>query len=198
MSPERLTSQRTRADLLEAAVACLGESGYGRLSTRAVAERAGVPVSQIHYHFGGKDGLLLAVLEQQNEQLLRRQRGMYGAEKTLSERWMQACDYLEDDLASGYVRVLQELIAVGWSDADVAAAVGRQLTAWADLLTTVAEEAAASLRFDGLAPRHVAVLVGCAFLGAEELELLGLGTTIEAVDALRAVGELIRTAEEAG
>lgn len=198
MSPQRAGSEQTRTELLDAAVECLAERGLAQLSTRAIAERAGVPVSQIHYHFGGKDGLLLGVLEHQNQRLLARQQSMYAADVPLSKRWAQACDYLEEDLASGYVRVLQELIAVGWSDAAVARRVGQQLAAWADLLTSVSEEAAADLGFREITPRQVAVLVGCAFLGAEELELLGLGDRIESVEALRAVGGLIARLEEGG
>ena len=37
--------------------------GYAGLSTRKVAEEAGVPLSQLHYHFGSKGGLILALLE---------------------------------------------------------------------------------------------------------------------------------------
>ena len=48
--------------------------GYANLSTRAVAEAAEVPLSQIHYHFGSKQQLILAVLEAENERLLDRQR----------------------------------------------------------------------------------------------------------------------------
>ena len=192
----RPSSEQVRSELLDATVSCLLEAGHAQLSTRAIAERASMPVSQIHYHFGGKDRLLLEVLEHQNRQLLRRQREMFGSDIPLWKRWEQACDFLEEDLASGYVRVLQELIAVGWSDADVAEQVRTQLRGWADLLTAVAEDAAETPGFDGIAPRHVAVLVGCAFLGAEQIELLGIGDEIEAIDALRAVGGLIRAAEE--
>jgi AcrR family transcriptional regulator len=196
MPRDRTSALETRTGLLEAAVTCLRETGYARLSTRAVAERAGVPVSQIHYHFGGKDGLLLAVLGHQDRQLLARQRALYGQALPLWQRWQRACDFLEEDLASGYVRVLQELIAAGWSDARIAARVAEELTAWADLLTAVAEEAVAAGLLPGLRARHVAVLVGCAFLGAEEVELLGLGDRLGAVDALRSLGDALRAAEE--
>ena len=40
---------------------------------------------------------------------------MYGQDVPLWRRYEQACDFLEDDLESGYVRVLQEMIAAGWS-----------------------------------------------------------------------------------
>ena len=41
---------------------------------------------------------------------------MYAEEAPLWQRYEQACDFLEDDLESGYVRVLQEMIAAGWSN----------------------------------------------------------------------------------
>src|SRR5581483_10995256 len=61
-----------RAALLAATEACLRESGYSGLSTRKVAENAGMPLSQIHYHFGSKEGLVLALLEDRNRRLLQR------------------------------------------------------------------------------------------------------------------------------
>jgi AcrR family transcriptional regulator len=194
----RPRSEQARVELLTAAVDCLLSSGYAQLSTRAVADRAGMPVSQIHYHFGGKDGLLVEVLDHQNRRLLRRQTQMYGSGTPLWQRWAQACDFLEEDLASGYVRVLQELIAAGWSDPDIAEQVQRQLQGWVTLLTSVAQEAVTTLGLTDVAPRQIALLVGCAFLGAEEIELLGMARDGEVVDALRVIGELLRHIEEDG
>ena len=48
---------------------------------------------------------------------------MYAGPEPLWRQWEQACDFLDEDLESGYVRVLQEMIAAGWSDPEVAAAV---------------------------------------------------------------------------
>ena len=47
-------------------------------------------------------------------------------------------NFLEDDLDSGYVRVLHEMAAVGWSNEQVAAAVRKDLVGWYDLLAAVA------------------------------------------------------------
>ena len=63
----------TRLELLAAAETCLRTHGHADLSTRSVAEMAGVPLSQIHYHFGSKQGLVLALLDHLNERLLERQ-----------------------------------------------------------------------------------------------------------------------------
>ncbi|MFP4312298.1 MAG: TetR/AcrR family transcriptional regulator [Nitriliruptoraceae bacterium] len=52
----------TRARLLEAGLGLLGEAGWPALTARAVADRSGVNVGLIHYHFGGMSGLQEAVL----------------------------------------------------------------------------------------------------------------------------------------
>lgn len=189
---------QTRARILAAAKAALLEAGFADLSTRKIAAAAGVPLSQIHYHFGSKQNLVLEVLEEENRNLLRRQTAMYESDLPLWKQWEQACDYLEDDLASGYVRVLQEMVAAGWSDSAIAEAVREDLLGWFDLLTTVAERAAGQL--GGLGPftaREMAALVGLPFLGAETLILLGMDETrVPSRSALRKVGQVIRLFEE--
>ena len=161
----------TSVGLLEAAKKVLRQGGYSGLSTRQVAAVAGVPLSQIHYHFGSKQGLVLALFEYLNAQLLHRQSAMFGdATLTLSQQWDAACDYLDEDIASGYVRVLQELIAASWSDARVAKVVRAGLIGWIVLLTAVARQAEKELgRLGPFAPEEIAALVGTAFIGAESL-----------------------------
>jgi AcrR family transcriptional regulator len=51
-----------REAVLEAAQAVLAESGAARLTTRAVAQRAGVAEASVFYHFGDRPGLMLAVV----------------------------------------------------------------------------------------------------------------------------------------
>ncbi len=187
----------TRTLLLDAAEKCLRESGYSGLSTRRVAEAATMPLSQIHYHFGSKEALVLALLEHQNRRLLERQEATFAADLPLWKRWEKACDYLDEDLASGYVRVLQEMIAAGWSNPEIAAAVRKFLAGWYVLLNRVAKEAAQRFGSLGsLKPDDVACLVGNAFLGCEALLLLGFeeeGMPIRR--ALRRFGALLRNLE---
>ena len=188
----------TSTTLLEAAKKVLRQNGYAGLSTRDVAAAAGVPLSQIHYHFGSKQGLVLALFEYLNTQLLDRQNALFrDASLKLSEQWDRACDYLDDDINSGYVRVLQELTAASWHDAEVAKVVRAGLITWFDLITGLARKAEREL--GGLGPlpaEEVAALIGCAFMGAESLYLLGgekKGVPVR--KALRRVGDLIRLAE---
>jgi AcrR family transcriptional regulator len=185
----------TRERLIEAARECLLADGHGNLSTRRVADRAGVPLSQIHYHFGGRQGLVLALLAHQNAQLLERQQKMYGADAPLWQRYEQACDFLKDDFDSGYVRMLQEMIAAGWTDRAIGDEVTRLLRAWFDLLETVITEAATEIRdlgpFDA---RKLATLVGLSFMGGESMMLLGDAWADDVFAALHAVGDLLKLA----
>src|ERR1700681_4142583 len=161
----------TSTTLLEAAKKVLRQNGYAGLSTRGVAAAAGVPLSQIHYHFGSKQGMVLALFEYLNAQLLDRQNAMFGdASLKLSEQWDRACDFLDDDIASGYVHVLQELIAASWSDPTVAKVVRNGLMGWFELIVGVARQAEREL--GGLGPfstAEIATLIGGAFIGGESL-----------------------------
>ena len=188
----------TSTILLEAAKKVLWQNGYSGLSTRDVAAAAGVPLSQIHYHFGSKQGLVLALFEYLNAQLIDRQNALFhDPTLKLSEQWDRACDYLDDDIASGYVRVLQELIAASWVDSEVAKVVRTGLLIWFDLIAELAHKAERELGVLGpFSAREAAALIGCAFIGVESLYLLGgekKGVPMRA--ALRRFGDLIRIAE---
>ncbi len=188
------TSADTRARILEAARSCLLADGYGNLVTRRVADAADVPLSQIHYYFGSKQELILAVLAAENERLLARQADMYAGDEPLWRQWDLACDFLETDLESGYVRILQEMIAAGWSDATVATPVRGLLTSWFRLLTDVARRE--EERSGGLGPftaEEVAALMGLPFMGAEAAILLGIPESdLPTRSALRKIGIVLR------
>src|SRR5262249_12069726 len=121
-----VVEQDTRLRILAAAKGVLLDVGYAKLSTRGIAEAAGVPLSQIHYHFGSKQNLMLAVLDMENQARLTRQAAMYQSNLPLWKQWQQACDFFDEDLESGYVRVLMEMTAAGWSDREIAGAVSGQ------------------------------------------------------------------------
>ena len=104
----------TAGTILDAARTRLLADGYARLSTRKVANEAGVPY-QVHYHFGSKSGMVLALLEDRGPAAPGAPDRDVPQDRPLWQRYEQACDFLEDDIDSGYVRVLQEMIAAGWS-----------------------------------------------------------------------------------
>jgi hypothetical protein len=138
------------------------------------------------------------VLAEEDRRRLERQARLYAGSQPLWQRYEQACDFLEDDLDAGYVRVLQEMIAEGWANAEIATEVRKLLGGWFQLLVEVAEEAEA--RHGPLGPftaAEVATLLGNAFLGSEALILLGFDRDdLPVRAALRRIGVLIRQMEE--
>jgi len=189
----------TRTLILEAARRRLLADGYAGMSTRKVAEEAHVPLSQLHYYFGSKQGMILALLEEENRRRLERQTSMYAEDTPLWQRYERACDYLEDDLDSGYVRVLQEMIAAGWSNGEVGLAVRDLVGGWFTLLVDVARQA--ERRYGPLGPftaEEVATLIGTVFIGGEALLLLGFDRHVLPIrTALRRIGLVIRQLEDA-
>lgn len=192
------TTVATRTVILDAARAQLLSKGYAGMSTRKVADAAGVPLSQLHYHFGSKQRLILSLLEEENQRRLDRQTRMYAQDAPLWKRYEQACDYLEDDLDSGFVRVLQEMIAAGWSNPEIGTATRQLLQGWLDLLTEVAREAERQHGPLGpFTPEEAATLMGIAFMGAEALLLLGFDRQkLPVRSALRRISVLIQRLEE--
>jgi AcrR family transcriptional regulator len=188
----------TRLRIVEAARRRLLIDGFVGLSTRKVAHEAEVPLSHQHYHIGSKGGLVLALFEEENKRRLDRQTRMYAEDAPLWVRYERACDFLEDDLDSGYVRVLQEMIAAGWSNEQVGDAVRELLGGWFKLLVDVAHEA--ERRHGPLGPftaDEVATLVTTTVLGSEALLLLGFDRQLMPIrSALRRIGVVIRTLEE--
>ena len=196
---ERATSD-TRTGILDAARSAILADGYAALSTRRVADLAGVPLSQIHYHFGSKRQLVLAVLAAENARLLERQSEMYDAPDPLWVRWDRACDFLDIDLQSGYVRILQEMIAAGWSDAEVAASVREMLSGWFVLLADVARrEQERGTDLGPFTPEEVGAMMGLPFIGAETMLLAGMPEDVlPARSALRKVGAVLRKLTDGG
>jgi AcrR family transcriptional regulator len=159
-----------------------------------VADAAGVNLSQVHYHFGGRQGLLIEVFERENEALLARQHALFAAPGPLSEKWRLACDFLDEDMESGYVRVLWELWAAGLTDPELAAGWRDAVGHWRDLLESVfaawMEEVSLELPIE---PRVMATLVANVFYGMEVDLLAGLEAPHREV--LDALGVLIERAE---
>jgi AcrR family transcriptional regulator len=198
MDPNSMTKQDTRERILSAARECLLAEGYSSMTTRRVADAARVPLSQIHYHFGSKEELILSLLRSENDGLLERQEEMFGRDLPVWKRWDIACDYLDQDLDSGYVRVLHEMMAAGWSSDAIGKEVVVMLRGWNDVLSGLASEAhKEGFSFGPFSVEDVSALTASAFLGAESMILLGLEDEgIPLRKALRQIGSLIKGLEE--
>jgi AcrR family transcriptional regulator len=187
----------TKESILEAARECLREYGYSGTSIRAVAERAGVQLSLVHYHFGSKQAVLVAVLEHENEKLLERQQALFAGPDPLSAKWRAACRFLEDDLESGYVRILWELWAAGLADDELAARWRDATAGWRRLMAEVVEEWSRQVGLElPISATAVATLVANLFQGLEVEILAGVSEDESPhLEVLEAVAQLIERIE---
>ena len=114
--PALKTTARSAAEeaLLDAAERLLVDVGYTGVTTRRLAEEAGVNHGLVHYYFGSIENVLIRTLERFTERLTQRQREMYAADIPFIEKWRTAMRYLvEEDVR--YEKVFLELQALAWN-----------------------------------------------------------------------------------
>jgi len=132
----KVSTARSTAEgaLLDAAERLLVEVGYGGITTRRLAEEAGVNHGLVHYYFGSIENLLVRTLERFTERLIARQREMYAADIPFIEKWRTAMRYLvEEDVR--YEKVWLELQALAWNRAEMREQVMQVDERWRAVLT---------------------------------------------------------------
>ena len=101
--------------LLDAAERLLVDVGSAGITTRRLAEEAGLNHGLVHYYFGSIENLLVRTLERFTQRLIERQRAMYATDLPFIEKWRTAMRYLvEEDVR--YEKVWFELQALGWNE----------------------------------------------------------------------------------
>lgn len=195
--PARADGAATRALILAAARRRLCEAGYARLNVRDIARDAGVNHALIGYHFRGKQQLVMAVLDDVNKTLLERQTRMYQRSASASEKWQQACDFYEDDLKSGYVRLLMELMGASFDDAELRSELVPRMLAWHKLIEAAVADFIADSGLDlPVSARAITAWIGWFWTGMEASMTLGITEKQgHQREALEAVATLLRLVE---
>jgi AcrR family transcriptional regulator len=186
----------TEAAVLDAAERLLVEIGYARLTTRRLAQEAGVNQGLVHYHFGSMEHLLVRVLERFTGRLIERQRAMYAADAPFLEKWRQAMGFLDDDFASGYQKVWFELQAVAWNRPELRDRVAKVTDEWREVLTEALQQARDEHAID--MPLDALVALVATFNQGMILErLCGIATghraLVDWIDAMLAQSQLVRS-----
>jgi AcrR family transcriptional regulator len=125
--------------LLDAAEQLLLHVGYAGITTRRLAETAGVNHGLVHYYFGSNELLMVRALERFTERLVARQRELYASDAPFEEKWRTAMRHLvSDDLA--YEKIWLELQALGWNNPTLRDKLARVNAEWRAVLTAAFEE----------------------------------------------------------
>jgi len=135
------TAARTAAEeaLLDAAERLLAEAGHAGVTTRRLAEAAGLNHGLVHYYFGSNENLLMHALERFTHRLISRQRELYTADMPFAEKWQTAMRYLVADDVS-YQKIWLELQAMAWNNPGIKARLTKVNAEWRAVLTEAFEQ----------------------------------------------------------
>ena len=98
----RVRGAESRRTILAAASAVIVEDGVGGLSHRAVAERAGVPLARVSYHFPTVDDLMIAATARYLDDFDQRLASMAASAVASGRPLTEACtDFLEELIGPG-------------------------------------------------------------------------------------------------
>ncbi len=111
-------SSATRAAILKAATEIMSDEGYSAVSSRRIAERAGLKSKLVHYYFKSMEELFLTVYRTAEEQYNERQVKALSSPNPLRALWELNAD-------SYNTRVLQELIALASHHESLRAEIAR-------------------------------------------------------------------------
>jgi AcrR family transcriptional regulator len=140
MTNAQVTSREiSETALLDAAERLLVEVGHVGITTRRLAEEAGVNHGLVHYYFGSMEHVLGRALGRFTGRMIERQRAMYAdAAVPFIQKWRQAMRYLVED--EPYQKVWFELQSLAWNRPEFAGPVADARAAWYAVLTEAFEQ----------------------------------------------------------
>jgi AcrR family transcriptional regulator len=168
----------TKSRIVEAAIETLKKDGFAGASARTIADRGGFNQALIFYHFGTVNGLLLAALDRTSEERMQAYREAIEEATTLAELAAVAGRVFGEDLRSGHVKVMAELIAGTSAHPELGPEISRRVEPWIELTREVWERVSRGSGLEQvLPPEDVAFAVVSLFLGIELMTHLDGDTT---------------------
>ncbi len=161
-----------RERLLAAGEATLREQGFFDASARAIAERAGVAVGGIHYHFDSVEDLLLQSFDRASGERLDEYRTVADEAEGLSELVSKTAAFFAQDREDGRFRMLAEMMAGAAGGGTLADAVADRTEPWVELTEHAVRRFVGDQPFGVLEARDVAIGVVALFVGLELLDEL--------------------------
>ncbi len=163
-------SAQTRAALVAGAIEALRTVGFAGASAREIARLAGCNQTLVFYHFGSVTDLLLAALDAVSERRLVAYRAAFGRAGSLSDLVESARGMFVEDLDSGHVTVLVEMIAGARSVPGLGEQVAARVAPARAFAEATLRDALASSPFARMIPAaDAAHAVVAGFLGLELL-----------------------------
>ncbi|WP_431897405.1 TetR/AcrR family transcriptional regulator [Nonomuraea sp. bgisy101] len=161
----------TRSRLIDAAAELFAKKGFHAVSAEAVADAAGRTTGALYNHFGGKEGLLLALLEVWKDQTAAELLAGFEEITEFDDRLSALFDVLtrqDEDRGASWLLLEMELWLHGARDPAIGEPLARR---YADIRARLAEGLSDWAAFAGVPLRRtpertavavLGVLIGCA------------------------------------
>src|SRR2546425_4197113 len=120
----------TRERIIQAALQTVGEEGFAETTARAIARRGGFNQALIFYHFGSVPNLLLEAFRQTSDAQVARYREAAAEVRSLSDLVAIARRLHDDDIASGSVAAVTQLMAAAASGPELGRAILDRFQEW--------------------------------------------------------------------
>lgn len=176
--------------IVEATLGTLKAEGFAGTSARAIARRGGFNQALIFYHFGSLHGLLLTALEESSRGRLAAYTEAVESCASLEELARIAREAYAEDVASGHVTVVSEMIAGSLTHQELREPVSQLMQPWLDFAESVVQRFVATSPFGQLVPpRALAHAIVAFYLGLEQMSHLN-GDMNEAEPLFQAAAQL--------
>jgi AcrR family transcriptional regulator len=162
-----VASGTTRDRLMDAAVETLRAEGITGATARAIAHRAGVNQALIFYHFGSVTNLLLQAFLRTSDEQIARYRAAASEVTSLHDLVAIARRLHEEDLRSGAVTAVTQLMAAA-NEPELNRQILDRFQEWIAIVEEALRRAVAGTPLAGAVPvREAAYAISAMFLGIE-------------------------------
>jgi AcrR family transcriptional regulator len=161
----------TRERIVEAALATLREEGFARTTARAIARRGAFNQALIFYHFGSVSNLLLEAFRATSDEQVARYRAAAAEVSSLSDLVAMARRLHDEDLESGAITAVTQLMAAATDPEDGRAILDR-FEEWISLVQDALGRAVSGPLAGAVPAREAAYAISAMFLGIELLTRL--------------------------
>jgi AcrR family transcriptional regulator len=170
----KASAQPTTKDrIVDAALQAIKEDGFAGTSARSIARRGGFNQALIFYHFGSVTDLLLAALDATSEARMTRYRDAVRGVASVADAVRVSTDLYREDLTSGHITVLSEMIAGSLDRPDLGPAIVERLEPWIALAEEAVRNVLDSTGLGEIVPaRTLAYAVVALYLGVDLLSHL--------------------------
>jgi AcrR family transcriptional regulator len=161
-------SSETRERIMEAALETLREEGFSGTTARAIAARGDFNQALIFYHFGSVSNLLLEAFRRSSVEQVAKYREAAAKVTSLSDLVEIARRLHSEDMESGSVTAVTQLMAAAASDPDLGRAVLDRFDDWIHLVQDALARAVEGHPLAAVVqPRESAYAIAALFLGIE-------------------------------